>query len=82
MIEVSMEWTDAFRSLTPRSPNDQAAKYCSNVTPAVSSAATRAAGSSVRACPVQSRNPLILADLSCGSTRPRPSIRCPTIPAR
>ena len=50
--------------------------------PAASRAAANSAGSSVRACPIQSRKPLIRADLSCGLGWPRSSIRCRVMPAR
>lgn len=60
----------------------QAARYSSSVMPARSNADASSAGSSVRACPVQSSQPLIGAARSCGVGRPRPSRRCRVIPAR
>ena len=58
----------------------QAARYCSIVMPACSRAAASSAGLSVRACPVQSSQPLIGSDRSCGSGLALPVHQMPDHP--
>jgi hypothetical protein len=60
----------------------QESYHCSRVREVCSRAEERAAGSSVRAVPDQSRKPLFRSARSWGWSLPRPSMRCCTIPAR
>lgn len=76
-------WCRQGRQVIPPPPVIvQAARYSSSVMPARSNADASSAGSSIRACPVQSSQPLIGAARSCGVGRPRPSSRCLVILAR